>query len=317
MHMQVNKGVAYADGKILVSTLDTHLYALDAKTGKVALDRQERRSATGPNHDLAPLVVHDKVIVGIAGGEYGVRGYLTAYDLNTGKLAWRAYSVGPDQDMLLDPDKTIDGATQQPVGKDSSLKTWHGDRVETRRRHHLGLVHLRSAAQSGLLRKRQSGNLESLATARRQQMVHYALRAQSRYRRGRMGVSDDSARCLGLRRHQRERAHRQRHRRRIPIPTLTHFDRNGFAYVLDRRNGKLLKAQQIRSVHELGKEIDLKTGRPVLNPDKMTKEDVNVKDICPGRAGRQESPAGFLRSQDQAVLCRAPITSAWTTRHSA
>src|SRR5947209_16556693 len=75
----------------------------------------------------APLVGHDKVIVGIAGGEYGVRGYLTAYDLNTGKLAWRAHSVGSDQDILFDANKTIDGATQSPVGKDSSLKTWQGD----------------------------------------------------------------------------------------------------------------------------------------------------------------------------------------------
>ena len=59
---------------------------------------------------IAPLVVHDKVIVGISGGEYGVRGHLTAYDLNTGKLVWRANSVGPDQDILFDPDKTIDGS---------------------------------------------------------------------------------------------------------------------------------------------------------------------------------------------------------------
>ena len=74
----------------------------------------------------------DKVTVGISGGEYGVRGYLTSYDINTGKQVWRAYSVGADQDMLFDPDKTIDAATQQPVGKDSSLKTWHERRVEAR-----------------------------------------------------------------------------------------------------------------------------------------------------------------------------------------
>src|SRR5580704_3036164 len=123
----VNKGVAYADGKILISTLDTHVYALDAKTGKVVWSVQNGDPQLGQTTTIAPLVVHDKVIVGISGGEYGVRGFLAAYDLNTGKLAWRANSVGPDQEILFDPDKTVDAATQQPVGKDSSLKTWQED----------------------------------------------------------------------------------------------------------------------------------------------------------------------------------------------
>src|SRR5579862_7485240 len=109
----VNKGVAYADGKILISTLDTHVYALDAKTGNVVWSVQNGDPKLGQTMTIAPLVVHDKVIVGISGGEYGVRGFLTAYDLKTGKLAWRANSVGPDADILFDPAKTIDGATPQ------------------------------------------------------------------------------------------------------------------------------------------------------------------------------------------------------------
>src|SRR5579859_3574240 len=120
----VNKGVAYADGKILVTTLDTHVYALDAKTGKVVWSAQNGDPQLGQTMTMAPLIVHDKVIVGISGGEYGVRGYLSAFDLKSGKLVWRANSVGPDQEILFDPAKTIDGATQKPVGKDSSLKTW-------------------------------------------------------------------------------------------------------------------------------------------------------------------------------------------------
>src|ERR1700734_4298354 len=92
----VNKGVAYADGKILVSTLDTHVYALDAKTGKVLWSAQTGDPQLGQTMTIAPLVVHDKAIVGISGAENGVRGYLTAYDLNTGTLVWRANSVGPD-----------------------------------------------------------------------------------------------------------------------------------------------------------------------------------------------------------------------------
>src|SRR5690348_7741328 len=121
----VNKGVSYADGKIIVTTLDTMVYALDAKTGKVVWSAKNGDPQLGQTMTMAPLIVHDKVIVGISGGEYGVRGYLSAFDLKSGKLVWRANSVGPDADILFDPVKTIDGATQQPVGKDSSLKTWH------------------------------------------------------------------------------------------------------------------------------------------------------------------------------------------------
>src|SRR5882672_5848138 len=101
----VNKGVAYADGKILITTLDTHVYALDAKTGKVVWSAQNGDPQLSQTMTMAPLIVKDKVIVGISGGEYGVRGHLTAYDLKTGKQVWRANSVGPDSDILFDPAK--------------------------------------------------------------------------------------------------------------------------------------------------------------------------------------------------------------------
>jgi glucose dehydrogenase len=93
----VNRGLACADGKILATTLDTHVYALDAKTGQVIWNAQNGDPEQGQTMTMDPLVVHDKVIVGISGGEFAVRGHLTAYDLNTGKMAWRAYRVGSDE----------------------------------------------------------------------------------------------------------------------------------------------------------------------------------------------------------------------------
>lgn len=88
-----NRGVAYADGKILVGRLDGKLTALDAKTGKelwttTAVDYKQGSVITSP-----PLVVRDKVITGFGGGEYGVRGSLQAFDLNTGKQLWQTYTV--------------------------------------------------------------------------------------------------------------------------------------------------------------------------------------------------------------------------------
>src|SRR2546425_12872941 len=112
----VNRGIAYANGKILMTTLDAKVYALDAKTGKVLWTAQNGDPKLGQTMTGAPLVIRDKVLVGISGGEFGVRGYVTAFNLETGDLVWRAHSVGPDADILFYPTKTIDGATQRSVG---------------------------------------------------------------------------------------------------------------------------------------------------------------------------------------------------------
>ena len=74
----------------------------------------------------------------MSGGEFGVQGHLTAYDIKTGKQVWRGYSEGPDDQMLFDPEKTT--ALGKPIGKDFSLKTWQGDQWKIGGGAHLGLV---------------------------------------------------------------------------------------------------------------------------------------------------------------------------------
>ena len=123
----VNRGLAYGDGKIFLQQADTTLVALDQKTGKVEWKSVNGDPTKGESATNAPIVIKDKVYTGISGGEFGVRGHLTAYNVSDGKMAWRAYSTGPDDTMLIDPEKTIDAVTQKPVGKDSSLKSWEGD----------------------------------------------------------------------------------------------------------------------------------------------------------------------------------------------
>src|SRR6201991_1845566 len=105
---QVNRGFAYADGKIFLHQADTTIVALDAKTGKVVWSAKNGDPGKGETGTSAPMVIKDKVFVGISGGEYAVRGSMTAYDMKTGKQAWRAYSVGPDDEMLIDPQKTTE-----------------------------------------------------------------------------------------------------------------------------------------------------------------------------------------------------------------
>ena len=94
----VNRGFAMLGDKLFMVTLDAHLLALDAKTGNITWDATMEDYKRGYASTLAPIVVKDKVIVGVAGGEYGIRGFIDAYEANTGKRAWRFYTIpGPGE----------------------------------------------------------------------------------------------------------------------------------------------------------------------------------------------------------------------------
>ncbi len=108
---QVNRGVALAEDRVFVGTVDAHLVALDAKTGAVLWDVEVADYTKGYSVTVAPLVVKDMVICGIAGGEYGIRGFLDAYDLKTGKRRWRFYTI--------------------PAPGDKGSETWSGDAWKT------------------------------------------------------------------------------------------------------------------------------------------------------------------------------------------
>jgi len=97
----VNRGVAYGDGKVILAQADTTVVALDAKTGKVLWSVKNGDPKKGETMTSAPMVVKDKVLVGNSGGEFGVPGHVTAYNLKDGSKAWRAASVGPDDQILL------------------------------------------------------------------------------------------------------------------------------------------------------------------------------------------------------------------------
>jgi alcohol dehydrogenase (cytochrome c) len=96
---QVNRGVAVLDDRVFVGTVDGHLVALQAATGAVLWDVEVADYRTGHSITSAPLVVKDMVITGISGGEYGIRGFLDAYDVKTGKRRWRFWTIpGPGED---------------------------------------------------------------------------------------------------------------------------------------------------------------------------------------------------------------------------
>lgn len=89
----VNRGVAVAKGKVFVATLNAHILALDATTGECVWDTVHGDVRAAESATVAPLVVKNKVIVGSSGGEFGVRGHLDAYDIDTGERLWRCYTI--------------------------------------------------------------------------------------------------------------------------------------------------------------------------------------------------------------------------------
>ena len=114
-----NRGVAVLGDRLYMTTLDAHIVALDAKTGSVLWDTEVADEATGYSITGAPLIVGDKIMTGVGGGEYGIRGFVDAYEAETGELAWRLYTIpGPDH-----PDNVTWAGNSWRTGGSSSWMT--------------------------------------------------------------------------------------------------------------------------------------------------------------------------------------------------
>src|SRR5579875_231524 len=290
----VNRGVAYGDGKIILHQADTTVVALDAKTGKVVWSVKDGDPKVGETGTSAPLVVGDKVLVGISGGEFGIMGRMTAYDLKDGKLAWKAYNNGPDKMLLVDPQKTT--MLGKPIGADSSLKTWQGDEWK----HggsgtwgwisydpELNLVYYGSGNPGTWNPVQRPGdNKWSMTIWARDPntgMAKWAFQMTPHDQWNYDGINEMILVDTNV--------------NGKPTKALVHFDRNGFAYVLDRTNGMLLQAHKYDPAVNWATGIDMQTGRPNVVKDKAPGEmgqDHNTKNICPAALGsKDEQPAAY------------------------
>ena len=294
----VNRGLAYAEGKIFLQQADSNLVALDAKTGKVIWSVKNGDPKVGAVNTNAPHVFKDKVITGISGGEWGVRGFLAAYDINTGKLAWKGYSVGPDSEMLVDPNKTTtwtDGAVK-PVGPNSSLKTWQADQWKIGGGTTWGWFSYDKALNAVFY---GTGNPSTWNPAQRPGDNRWTMAIWSRnLDTGKVnwvyqmtpydewdfdGVNEMILADIDV--------------KGKPTKALVHFDRNGFGYTLDRTNGALLVAEKYDPAVNWATHIDMKSGRPATVAKYSTARngpDVNTKGVCPAALGsKDQQPASF------------------------
>ncbi|HKJ87421.1 MAG TPA: PQQ-dependent dehydrogenase, methanol/ethanol family, partial [Gammaproteobacteria bacterium] len=288
----VNRGLAYADGKLFLQQADTTLVALNADNGKVVWKAKNGDPSKGETATNAPLVVKDKVITGISGGEFGVRGYLTAYNIDTGKREWRAYSTGPDDAMLVDPKHTINGATQKPVGKNSSLKTWKGDQWKLgggttwgwyTYDPKLDLIYYGTGNPGTWNPSQRPGdNKWSMTIFARDPDTGVAKWAYQMTPHDEWDYDGVNEKILVDQKIDGKRRH-----------LLVTFDRNGFAYTLDRTDGQVLVAKKYDPTVDWAKKINMETKRPVKVDRYGTgKENKNVKGICPAALGsKDQQPA--------------------------
>jgi PQQ-dependent dehydrogenase (methanol/ethanol family) len=295
----VNRGLAYADGKVFLHQADTTLVALDAKDGKVIWQTKNGDPKKGETGTSAPIVVKDKVLIGISGGEFGVACHLTAYDLKTGKQVWRAYSSGPDDQLLVDPEKTTE--LGKPIGKDSSLRTWQGDQWKIGGGCTWGWISYDPALD---LIYYGSGNPSTWNPAQRPGDNKWSMTIFARNPDTGMTkwvyqmTPHDEWDYDGV----NEMILADQNIGGTARKILVHFDRNGFGYTLDRVNGELLVAEKFDPKVNWATKVDMdknsKTyGRPLVVAQYSTEQngvDVNSKGICPAALGsKDEQPAAF------------------------
>jgi lanthanide-dependent methanol dehydrogenase len=294
----VNRGVAYGDGKIFLHQADDTLVALDAKTGKQVWSATNGDPKKGQTGTSAPLVVKDKVLVGTSGGEFGVQCSVAAYDINSGKLVWRGYSEGPDDQMLVD-DKTT--ALGKPIGKDSSLKTWQGDQWKIgggctwgwiSYDPQLNLVYYGSGNPSTWNPVQRPGD-------NKWSMTVWARNADTGMTKWVYQMTPhDEWDFDGV----NEMILTDQQINGTPRKLLTHFDRNGLGYTLDRETGELLVAEKFdpKVNWTTGVDMDKNSanyGRPSVVSKYSTQaggEDHNTTGICPAALGsKDEQPAAY------------------------
>lgn len=281
----VNRGVAYGDGKIIANALDGVVYALDASTGKVLWKAKNADPERGQTVTAAPLIVGSRVLVGVSGGEFGVRGYLTAFDLATGKQSWKAYSMGPDSDVLIGssftgPHNAGTSTWQSEQWKVGGGTTWGWYSYDPK----LDLIYY-GTGNPGTWNptQRPGDNKWSMTVFARKPSTGQAVW-------GFQMTPHDQWDYDGV----NEMILVDVQRNGETIPALVHFDRNGFAYEIDRRNGKLLLATKFDPSVNWATSINLQTGRPVLDPAKETHAGVNVQNICPAAMGsKDQQPASY------------------------
>jgi PQQ-dependent dehydrogenase (methanol/ethanol family) len=287
----VNRGAVYSDGKLFLNLLDGHTVAVDAASGKELWRTTVADIQKGETLTMAPLVAAGKVLVGNSGGEMGVRGRLTALDEGSGKIAWIGYTTGPDKDVLIGADYNPPYA--QDRGKDLGVSSWPP-----------GYWKIGGGSVWGWISYDPDSKLIYYGTSNPGPWNAAQRPGDNKFTAGVFARDIDTGHVRWFYQSTPHDlfdhddineiiladvpdANGQR------IPALLRPDRNGYFYVQDRRNGKILSVAPYSFINAY-KGVDLKTGRIIPNTDKSPEEGRVVRNICPGPPGAKDwNPSAF------------------------
>jgi lanthanide-dependent methanol dehydrogenase len=286
----VNRGGAIANGKLIYNLLDNHVVAVDMKTGKEVWRTKMGEVTHGETMTMAPLVVGKKVFVGNSGGELGVWGWIAALDVDTGKELWRAHSTGTDKDVLIGPD--FKPFYSWMVGKDLGVKTWPANMFHQGAGSvwawisydpQLNLIYYGTSNPGPRVPAQRPGyNLWTSTIFARDAdtgMAKWAYQFTPHDQWDYDGVNENILLDITW--------------QGKPRKALMHFDRNAFAYLMDRTTGEVLQATPF-AYQNWSKGIDLKTGMPIVNPEMQPKPGVKLANVCPPDIGGKDwQPSAF------------------------
>jgi len=259
----VNRGAAIYEGKLYRTTLDAHVVALDAKTGKQVWKKKAIDFRTGYSQTVTPLVANGVVITGISGGEYGTRGFLDGWDPATGKHLWRRYTIPKPGEKHAD---TWPGDTWKHGG----APTWLTGTYDP----NLDLVYWgtgNAGPWNPIVRKGDNLYSTSVLAIRPKTgkiVWHYQFSPNDPFDYD--GVNELVLATLKVDGRDRD--------------VVMQANRNGFFYVLDRKTGELLRANKFVTV-TWAKSVDLKTGRPVETAATKSVRAGNKEEIWPSALG--------------------------------
>jgi alcohol dehydrogenase (cytochrome c) len=280
----VTRGVAYANGKLIYNLLDDHTVAVDAKTGKEVWRTKMGNVETGETMTMAPFVVGNKVLVGDSGGEMGVWGWIAALDVDSGKELWRAYSTGSDQQVRIGDD--FKPFYERMKGKDLGTSTWPADMWK----HGAGsvwgwisydpelkLIYYGTSNPSPRVPDQRPGdNLWTSTIFARDVdtgMARWAYQTTPHDRWDYDAVNEDILMDLPINGQVRK--------------VLVHLDRNAYGYTIDRVTGEVLQAAPF-AYQNWSTGFDMKTGMPIVDPDKEPHPNVKLVNVCPPDIGGKD-----------------------------
>jgi lanthanide-dependent methanol dehydrogenase len=287
----VNRGAAFANGKVFYNTLDNYTVAVDALSGKEVWKTKLGDINKGETMTMAPLVVKSKVLVGNSGGEMGVRGWITALDVASGKIAWRAYSTGSDAECLIG--QNFKPYYAQDRGADLGITTWPPDAWK-----------IGGGTVWGWISYDPDENVIYYGTGNPGPWNPAQRPGDNKWTSGIFARNPDTGEALWFYQWSPHDLHdydgvNEQILLEMPVggqsrKVLVRPERNGYVYVLDRLTGQVLSANPFVHI-TTSRGVDLQTGRLIYNEEKNTEQVGKViRDICPASPGAKDwQPSAF------------------------